>query len=370
MATERKTVLLLFGGRSSEHGISCTSAGNVLRALDRERFDVVPVGIARDGRWLRQPDDPDVLQIRDGTLPSVAETGQEVMAPLWPGASFLLRERESGGGWGPLGQVDVVFPLLHGPWGEDGTIQGVLETAGVPYVGSGVLASAAGMDKAYTKQILEAAGLPAGRWTSFHGRDWAASPEAIAERVAALGFPVFVKPCRAGSSVGVSKVARAEDLPAAIAGALAEDPRIIVEAGVVNAREIECGVLVDAGGDARVSSFGEIRVRSGHEFYTFEAKYLDDSVDLIVPAQFSARTLDRLQDMAVAGFAALGCEGLARVDFFLTADDEPIINEINTMPGFTAMSMYPRMWGAAGIAYDRLISALLDDALRRQTGLR
>lgn len=367
MATQRITVMLLFGGRSSEHGVSCTSAGNVLRALDRSRFEVIPVGIAKDGRWLRQADDPEVLRIVDGSLPGVAETGAAVLAPLWPGGPFM---EQIDGQWRPMVGVDVVFPLLHGPWGEDGTVQGVLETAGVPYVGSGVLASAAGMDKGYTKLILDAAGLPVGRWVAFHAREWAGDEAGLTQRIAELGFPVFVKPCRAGSSVGVSKVSQPQDLPAAVATALRQDPRLIVEAGVTGAREIECGVIADASGGVRVSSFGEIRVREGHDFYTFEAKYLDDSVDLLVPAQIEGPTLEEMRRMAVDGFTALGCEGLARVDFFLSADGGPTINEINTMPGFTAVSMFPRMWGDAGLAYPDLISALIDDALRRGTGLR
>ncbi len=365
---ERIRVLLLFGGRSSEHGISCTSAGNVLKALDRSRFDVVPVGIATDGRWLRQPDDPDVLRIIDGSLPRVADTGAPVLAPLWPGGPFL--EQSGAGQWVEMERIDVVFPILHGPWGEDGAVQGVLETAGVPYVGSGILASAVGMDKAYTKLTLASAGLSVGRWVSFNSRQWAADQPALAASIADLGFPVFVKPCRAGSSVGVSKVSGAQDLTSAVETAMREDPRLIVEAGVTHAREIECGVLVDADGVPQVSSFGEIRVREGHEFYTFEAKYLDDSVDLIVPAQIEPEVLQRMRRIAVEGFTALGCEGLARVDFFLGADGEAIINEINTMPGFTAISMYPRMWGDAGVSYPDLISALIADALRRGTGLR
>jgi D-alanine-D-alanine ligase len=368
VASERIRVLLLFGGRSSEHGVSCTSAGNVMRALDRDRFELVPVGIARDGTWLRQADDPDALRIIDGELPAVADTGLEVVAPTWAGAPFL--EKGPDGRWQPMAAVDVVFPLLHGPWGEDGTIQGVLEIAGIAYVGSGVLASAAGMDKATTKTLLAAAGLPVGRWEFFHAREWSTAPAAIVDRIGALGAPVFVKPCRAGSSVGVSRVDGPEDLAAAIELALQEDPRIIVEAAVQGAREIECGVLVDAAGEPRVSSFGEIRVREEHEFYTFEAKYLDDSADLIVPADLPTAVEERLRGMAVAGFEALGCEGLARVDFFLSGDGEPTINEINTMPGFTAVSMYPRMWGDAGVAYPDLISALIDDARRRGTGLR
>ncbi len=367
-ADQRIRVLLLFGGRSSEHAISCTSAGNVLRALDRERFDVVPVGIATDGRWALQPDDPDVLRIIDGNLPQVSTEGAAVLAPLWPGGQFL--QADGLGAWQPMDRIDVVFPILHGPWGEDGTLQGVLETGGVPYVGSGVLASAAGMDKDYTKTILAAAGLHVGRWVAFTARQWLAGSEALSVQVAELGYPVFVKPCRAGSSVGVSKVSRPEDLASAVGVALQEDPRVIVEAGVSDARELECGVLVDDQGVPRISSFGEIKVREGHDFYDFEAKYLDDSVDLIVPAVLDADDEERMRQAAVDGFTALGCEGLSRVDFFLTTDGTPIINEINTMPGFTAISMYPRMWGDAGVAYPELITRLIEDALRRGTGLR
>lgn len=357
-------MLLLFGGRSSEHSISCISAGNVLRAIDRDRFDVVPVGIAQDGTWWRQPEDWDGPQ---GTLPTVAARGCAVLPPVAPGAPFL--QRDTGGGWQPMEPIDVVFPLLHGPWGEDGTIQGVLETAGVPYVGSGVLASAVGMDKSYTKLVLAAAGLPVGEWVAFHRSAWQRDPGGIAEAVEALGYPVFVKPCRAGSSVGVSKVAGPQELGEAVAAALREDPRVIAEASVEGAREIECGVLVDADGQVRTSSFGEIRVRSGHDFYTFEAKYLDDAADLIVPADLDPAVAEQMRDAAVRAFEALGCEGLARVDFFLNADG-PSINEVNTMPGFTSISMYPRMWRDAGVGYSELISILIGDALARGTGLR
>ena len=224
----RINVLLLFGGRSSEHSISCTSAGNVLRAIDRSRYDVIPVGIDREGRWWRQPDDPDAMRIVDGALPSVRPSDAEVLPSASPGGSFMEQVADR---WRPLPHIDVVFPILHGPWGEDGTIQGLLETAGVPYVGSGVLASAAGMDKGYTKIILAAAGLSVGRWVAFHARDWQRDAAAIASRIDALQYPVFVKPCRAGSSVGVSKVHGRDGLEAAISTALQEDPRVIVEAG-------------------------------------------------------------------------------------------------------------------------------------------
>jgi D-alanine-D-alanine ligase len=363
----RIRVLLLFGGRSSEHSISCVSAGNVLRAIDRERFEVVPVGIGTDGVWRRAPDDPDALVIVDGALPVVGAIGEEVVPPVHPGGSFL---ELVDGRWQPMPPVDVVFPLLHGPFGEDGTVQGLMEIAGVPYVGSGVLASAVAMDKGFTKSLLSAAGLQVGRWVSFHARRWVDDPEGVLEEVRGLGLPVFVKPCRAGSSVGVSRVTTVDGLAPAIGQALAHDPRVIVEAAVAQAREIECGVLVDEHGDLQVSSFGEIVVREGHDFYDFEAKYLDDSADLIVPADLPPAVVDQLRRLAVRGFDALGCEGLSRVDFFLPRGGEPIINEINTMPGFTAISMYPRMWGHAGLSYPDLVTALIADALRRGTGLR
>lgn len=367
MTLARKTVLVLFGGRSSEHAISCISAGNVLRALDRQRFDVVPVGITRTGQWIRQPDDADRLTIDAGVLPEVWPEGPLVQPPSWPGGDFLSFAE---GRWTPLPTVDVVFPVLHGPFGEDGTIQGLLEMAGVPYVGSGVFASAAAMDKGHTKALLAAAGMSVGRWAAWHRRDWLLRPDDVRASAVALGFPVFVKPCRAGSSVGVSKVSDLGGLDAALDLAAEQDARLIIEASVEQARELECGVLAQPDGTLAVSSFGEIKVRSGHEFYDFAAKYLDDSVDLIVPADLAPETQQRLTETALRAFTALGCEGLARVDFFLGRDDRPVINEVNTMPGFTAISMYPRMWQASGVAYPELVTALIDDALARGTGLR
>ena len=366
--TTRTRVLLLFGGRSSEHAISCTSAGNVMRALAGSAFEIVPVGITPAGEWVLQEPDPDRLRIVGGELPSVGEDGPRVLPPAWPDGAFL--QQAGPGQWESMGPIDVVFPVLHGPWGEDGTIQGALELAGVPYVGSGVFASAAGMDKGHSKSLLAAAGIPVGSWVACHERDWADAPGIIREQVAALGFPVFVKPCRAGSSVGVSKVAEPAGLDAAVAIALAEDKRIIIEAGVEGARELECGVLAQPDGTAGVSVFGEIVVREGHDFYDFEAKYLDDSVDLIVPAELPDDTEAELRELAVRAFNALGCEGLSRVDFFLSAEGLPVLNEVNTMPGFTAISMYPRMWGESGISYPELVAALINDALRRGTGLR
>ena len=355
----RPRVAVILGGRSSEHSISCLSARSVLRALDRDSYEVRALGIRRDGGWVEVPDDP-----------------EEWTGPDWLGSDPALPHVPSGASDAPtipeslLVDVDVAFPVLHGPWGEDGTVQGLLETAGVPYVGSGVLASAAAMDKPVMKSLLRAAGLPVGPWCTVTDRDWAHSRARIRERIDSLGLPVFVKPARAGSSVGITKVARPEDLEAAIETARAWDPRVIVEAAIEPAREIECGVLTDANGAPRSSVCAEIAVRSGHEFYDFEAKYLDDSADLIVPAQVDEAVAAHVGDLSERAFEALGCEGLARVDFFVRPDGHVVINEVNTMPGFTPISMFPRMWAASGVAYPQLVDHLVVDALRRGVGLR
>ena len=267
-----------------------------------------------------------------------------------------------------LASVDVVFPILHGPYGEDGTIQGLLELAGVPYVGAGVFASAAGMDKEFAKKVIDAAGLPIGDYVVLRSRQ--ASPGA--EDIARLGFPLFVKPARGGSSIGVSRVTSAGDLPAAIAEARRHDPKVIIEAAI-EGRELECGVLEFPDGSVKASTIGEIRVAGfdGRDdgFYDFETKYLDDAAELDVPAILDDDTADQLRELAIATFSALDCQGLARVDFFLT-EQGPVVNEINTMPGFTTISMFPRMWGASGVDYPTLLSTMVDTALARGTGLR
>jgi len=357
--TSPKTrVAVLFGGRSSEHGISCVSASGVLRALDRTVFDVVAIGISQSGRWFVM--DPDATyDIIEGRLPQVPELGRS--AALSPDPQVLLEG---------IGRIDVIFPVLHGPWGEDGTIQGLLELAGVPYVGSGVLASAAGMDKITMKVLLAHAGLDVGSFVGITDRQWHADRHACLDAVAGLGYPVFVKPARAGSSRGISKVHDAAGLEAAIDAAREHDPRIIVEAAVTGAREIECGVLADARGTLMASRCAEIIVGGEHEFYDFTAKYLEDSAALVVPAQLPVDTELEVQALALRAFDALGCEGLARVDFFLNPQGSLIVNEVNTMPGFTPISMYPRMWQASGVDYPALIQALISDALCRGTGLR
>ncbi|MEZ5116231.1 MAG: D-alanine--D-alanine ligase family protein [Candidatus Nanopelagicales bacterium] len=364
----RTRVAVVFGGRSSEHAISCVSAGSILRSLDRDRFEVVPIGITPDGRWVLERDDPDRLVITDGRLPAVGEDRHEVVLHADPGRG--LEVRPAADVPGELTTVDVVFPVLHGPWGEDGTVQGLLEMAGVPYVGSGVYASAAAMDKGHMKAAFRAAGLPVGPYAVVTDREWRDDRDGALARIADLGLPVFVKPARAGSSLGITKVHRAERVAAAVEEARRHDPRVVVEASLEGVREIECGVLADADGLPAASVCAEIRVREGHEFYDFAAKYLDDSADLIVPADLPEPVSDEVRALAVRAFDALSCEGLARVDFFVAADGGVVLNEVNTMPGFTSISMFPRMWQATGLTYPQLLERLIEDALRRGTGLR
>lgn len=364
----RIRVAVVFGGRSSEHAISCISAGSVLAALDRERYDVVPVGITTEGRWVVERDEPERLRISGGVLPAVDRAGEHVVLSGDP-THRGLHVRRADAAAGVLRDVDVVFPVLHGPWGEDGTIQGLLELAGIPYVGSGVFASAAAMDKGHMKAVLRSGGLHVGPFEIVTDVQWRADPDAVLERLDGLGLPVFVKPARAGSSVGITRVSDRAALRAAVEVARAHDPRVIVEAGLTGIREIECGVL-DGPDGPRASLCAEIVVREGHDFYDFDAKYLDDAVDLIVPAQLPAHVEADVRAQAVAAFQALTCEGLARVDFFVTADGQAIVNEVNTMPGFTSISMFPRMWQATGMTYPQLVDHLITDALRRGTGLR
>jgi D-alanine-D-alanine ligase len=362
-------VAVVFGGRSSEHAISCVTAGSVLAALDRTRYDVVPIGISTEGRWVLAADEPERLAITDGRLPSVDGTGAAVALAGDPTARELVMS-EPGAVPKALGEVDVVFPLLHGPYGEDGTIQGLLELAGVPYVGSGVLSSAVSMDKAYMKLVFAGHGLPVGPYVVVRPRDWENDPAAVRETVAGLGWPVFVKPARAGSSIGISKVHGPAGLDEAVEAARTHDPKVIVEAAI-DAREIECGVLAGAGGGPpEASVVAEIRVREGHEFYDFQAKYLDTSTDLDVPADLPEEKADEVRRLAVAAFEAASCEGLARVDFFLTRDGRVLLNEINTMPGFTPTSMFPLVWNASGLEYPALVDRLVSSALARSTGLR
>ncbi|CPR12644.1 D-alanyl-alanine synthetase A [Mycobacterium bohemicum DSM 44277] len=366
--SSRVRVAVVFGGRSNEHAISCVSAGGILRNLDPERFEVIAVGITPGGSWVLTDGDPDALAITDRRLPEVsAASGTELALPADPGRSGQLVSLRHGAGE-VLASVDVVFPVLHGPYGEDGTVQGLLELAGVPYVGAGVLASAAGMDKEFTKKLLAAEGLPVGSHVVLRPSQSTLQPEQR-ER---LGLPVFVKPARGGSSIGVSRVAGWDELPAAIATARRHDPKVIVEAAIPG-RELECGVLEMPDGTIEASTVGEIRVAGvrGREdaFYDFATKYLDDAAELDVPAKVDDDIADAVRQLAIRAFKAIDCQGLARVDFFLT-DEGPVINEVNTMPGFTKISMYPRMWAASGMDYPTLLATMVETALARGVGLR
>jgi D-alanine-D-alanine ligase len=373
----RPRVLVLFGGRSSEHAISCLSAGSVLDQLDRERFDVVGVGITRDGAWVLGPSDGGSLRLRGRDLPEIA-AGEAVALPAEGGRPELIRLDAARAGE-VVGAVDVVIPVLHGAGGEDGTVQGLFETVGVPYVGAGVCASAASMDKDVTKRLLRAEGIEVGPWVTLRAGDTAdAVDQATRER---LGLPVFVKPARAGSSVGISRVTDWADLDAALALARESDPKVLVESGIVG-REIECGVLEFPDGRVQASVPAEVRVTGGAGWYDFDTKYLDDACELDVPAKLDDDVAEAVRTTAVRVFRAMDCSGLARVDFFL-ADDGPetqrggarpsprlMVNELNTMPGFTATSLYPRMWATTGIDYPTLLTTLVETALARGTGLR
>jgi D-alanine-D-alanine ligase len=371
--TPRKPrVALVFGGRSSEHAVSCATAAGVMRAIDRDAYDVIPIGISRDGHWVLSDGDPARLELTATATPEVtAGSGAGVVVPLAT-TDRTLTTLEPQQIPEPLGEVDVVFPLLHGPFGEDGTIQGMFEMADIRYVGSGVFASAAGMDKHYMKVLFAGAGLPVGPYAVITDSQWRRDPAAAMDAVAALKYPVFVKPARAGSSMGISKVSTPEALEGAIEVAREHDRKVIVEQGIVG-REIECAVLQGRGTDGpRVSHVGEIAVTAegGHEFYDFEAKYLYDGAVLSCPADVPEAVSKEVQRLAAAAFEALGCEGLARVDCFYTEDGEVVVNEINTMPGFTPHSMYPQMWEATGLSYPELIDELIQLALTRPVGLR
>ncbi|HEX5493658.1 MAG TPA: D-alanine--D-alanine ligase family protein [Mycobacteriales bacterium] len=368
MATSERRirVAVIFGGRSTEHAISCVSAGSMLSALDRDTYQVLPVGITPDGGWVLAPDDPKALAISGRELPQVVK-GSAVVLPADPTAGGLV-VAEPGDAVRALGEVDVVFPLLHGAYGEDGTVQGLLEMAGIPYVGAGVLASAVCMDKEYTKKLLRVADLPVGDYAVLRpGEDESALSAADRDR---LGLPVFVKPARAGSSIGISRVTSWDDLAPALAMARQVDPKVLVEAAV-SGHEIECGVLEgEDGGPPQASVLAEIRLAGGTDWYDFEAKYLDEACEFDVPARLPVDVTERVQTMACRAFTALDCAGLARVDFFVADDGSVVVNEVNTMPGFTLISMFPRMWAASGLDYPALLDRLVRTALRRGIGLR
>ncbi|WP_114945668.1 D-alanine--D-alanine ligase family protein [Microvirga calopogonii] len=360
MSQPRKTIGLLFGGRSAEHEVSKLSAANVLRALDPDRYDIIPIGIGRDGRWLLCDSGngggrgAQALEIPEGA-PQVA------LLPGGAGETIVLNSHGSSRSL----RLDAVVPVLHGPNGEDGTVQGFLELANVPYVGSGVMGSAAGMDKDIAKRLLRDSGLPIVPFLTLTSRNHADYDAAVN----ALGTTdLFVKPANMGSSVGVSRASSAEEFDRACERAFRYDGKVLVERSVTGAREIECSVLEDASGEVRASPLGEILPAETHGFYSYDAKYIDaDGALLRIPAQLSPAQAGRFQELAVATFKALACEGLARVDFFLDPrnDDGLFINEVNTLPGFTAISMYPKLWEAGGLPQSALMDVLIGHAIAR-----
>ena len=376
----KKRIVVMYGGKADEHSISCISAASALRALDTDKFEAIPVGITKDGKWIVNGENPLGWSLDEG-LPTVEKT---------PGAKKVVLEvalgqdgffaREDDGTLTPFGHVDAVFPVLHGPYGEDGTIQGLFEMMGVPYVGCGVLASAACMDKHYTKVLLAAAGIPVAPGITLDVRsfdkasEFKANADAIMAQVseAGLQYPLFVKPSRAGSSFGVTKVEHegdAAELAAAVYEASHHDWRILVEQGI-DAREIECAVLCPKAGEAPQASWpGEIvldkRAEGDDQFYDFDSKYMDAAASHVeVPANLPEETLNLVRETAKKAFVAVDGAGLSRVDTFVTKDGKVMVNEINTMPGFTSISMYPKAWEATGVRYTDLITMLIEGVLR------
>lgn len=352
----RTQLLVLFGGQSAEHEVSVISARSMLEHIDRGRYDVTLVGITRDGRWLHVEESSNVLA--SGVVDLQAAPG--VLVDHSSGGSILI---EGADGARSRRRADVVFPVLHGPHGEDGTVQGLLELAGLPTVGSGVAGSAVGMDKALAKRVFKAEGLPQLEYLTVLRSRWREAPQAVLAGIEqTLDLPLFVKPARLGSSVGVSRADDTASLEAALDAAARHDSRIIIETAAVGFREIELAVL--GNDDPEVSIAGEIVPSDG--FYDYESKYVSDDAALIVPARIAATTLATLQALAIRAFQAVGARGLGRVDFFVSADEQRIyVNEINTMPGFTPISMYPRLWEASGLAYPALIDRLVDLAMAR-----
>ncbi len=376
----KKRIVVMYGGKADEHSISCISAASALRALDTDKFEAIPVGITKDGKWIVNGENPLGWSLDEG-LPTVEKTpgAKDVVLEVALGQDGFFT-REDDGTLTPFGHVDAVFPVLHGPYGEDGTIQGLFEMMGVPYVGCGVLASAACMDKHYTKVLLAAAGIPVAPGITLDARSFDKASEfktdadAIMAQVseAGLQYPLFVKPSRAGSSFGVTKVEHegdAAELAAAVYEASHHDWRILVEQGI-DAREIECAVLCPKAGEAPQASWpGEIvldkRAEGDDQFYDFDSKYMDAAASHVeVPANLPEETLNLVRETAKKAFVAVDGAGLSRVDTFVTKDGKVMVNEINTMPGFTSISMYPKAWEATGVRYTDLITMLIEGVLR------
>ena len=348
-------VAIICGGRSSEHEISCISAGGVLSAIDRSQYEPVLIGISKSGKWFLL-DESAPLSIKDGALPSIPEFGKAVALDA---NGFTCEGKNL--------DIEIVFPLLHGPYGEDGTIQGLLEMADIAYVGSGVLASAVAMDKSFAKPIFASHGIKVAAGFVARASDWAKDRSGIQKQADLLGYPVFVKPARGGSSRGTTKVKSATEFEAALIESFKFDTKALVEQEIRGA-EIECAVL-EIDGVPTASVVGQIKIDPKYDFYDFEAKYLDGATTIELPAPIDPKISDEIRAKAVSAFISLGCSGLARVDFFLTPNDELIINELNTMPGFTATSVFPKMWAATGVGYKEVITYLLNAALTRNNGV-
>ena len=344
----KTTVAIICGGRSSEHEISCLSAGGVLAGIDKTLYEVVLIGITKAGNWVLLPNDYS-LEILNGVLPFVDEDATPLVADVH---GFTVVGK-------PLA-IDVVFPVLHGPYGEDGTIQGFFEIANIPYVGSGVMASAVAMDKSLSKTIFAAEGMKVAQGITVTKDDWSS-------KCSNLVFPVFVKPARGGSSRGTHKVKSIGDLEAALTDAFLFDRKVMIEAAIIG-KEIECAIL-ESDGRVQASVVGEIVIDPKFEFYDFQAKYLDDATSVNIPADIPEGAKDEIRTQANQAFKALGCSGLARIDFFYTKQGEVVINEINTLPGFTPTSVYPKLMAASGVDYSALITALITTALTRANGV-
>jgi D-alanine-D-alanine ligase len=359
MGVKKIRVGLIFGGKSGEHEVSFCSASSIIKAINKDKYTVVPIGITKEGRWI-SPQDSE-LALQSGKI----EGKNTVILLSDPSGNALIRtdntqrlEKSS-----TLERVDVIFPILHGPYGEDGTIQGFLELANIPYVGSGVAASAISMDKDFMKTIFQQRGLPILKWITIKRKEWQKDKEKILSLIKnGFEYPLFIKPTNLGSSVGITKVHQEEELEGAIDLASSYDRKILIEEGLEEAREIECGVL--GNDEPRTSVVGE--VRPAGEFYDYDSKYLDEGTQLIIPADLPDGVSQEVQEIALHAFKAVDAAGMARVDFFVSKKENKIyLSEINTIPGFTSVSMYPRLWEASGIPYSELIDRLIQLALER-----
>ncbi len=357
---------VLFGGRSGEHEVSLRSALTVISALNPARYEVVPIGIARDGRWYLRSDAIEQLRKATARLGALSRGGDAVALPPYPGTQALIPIADGGAKRRPKntvsGKLDVIFPVLHGTYGEDGTVQGLLDLTGIPYVGSGVLGSAIGMDKDVQKRLLRDAGIPVVRYCSITRVELEDQPKLASRKAVELGYPVFVKPNALGSSIGIARVAKPAQLQAALDDAFQYDQKVLIEASCAG-REFECAVLGNERPEASVP--GEVLVKGGHDFYSYESKYVDpEGSETQIPAAIPAKLTTRIREISVAAFKVLSLRGMARVDFLASSDLKKLyVNEVNTIPGFTAISMYPKMWAASGIPLEKLVEQLIDLAI-------